>query len=92
MPGRLRVGRAESLFAVRTAATMSNAARAPRTPRVNKDMVGVKLPPGAIAIVDSLVGTFLGATRSELLRFIVISWLADNMTEIAEIAPKDPHA
>ncbi len=30
---------------------------------------------GAAAIVDDMVGTLYGATRAEVLRFIVISWL-----------------
>lgn len=49
-------------------------------------MVGCTLPPGALAILDSLVGTFLGTSRSELTRFIVVSWITDHHTEIKNIA------
>lgn len=41
-------------------------------------MVGTALPPAAVALVDSFVGSFIGATRSEVLRFIVVSWLTEH--------------
>jgi len=58
----------------------------PKFYRLRKGMVGTTLPPGALMLVDSLVGTFLGSTRSELLRFIVIEWLVTHHLEVKEIA------
>lgn len=43
------------------------------------------LPPGALALVDDLVGSFLGANRSEVLRFIVISWLTEHHTGVKQL-------
>lgn len=65
-------------------------AAAPKRPRPRKGMVGTTLPPGALALVDSLVGTFIGGTRSELLRYIVISWITNHYTEIKSIAGTRP--
>jgi hypothetical protein len=58
---------------------------APRRLRLRKGMVGFTMPPGASTLVDGLVGTFLGSTRSEVLRFIVVSWIADHHAEIKQI-------
>jgi len=54
-----------------------------------KGMAGLALPPGSLLLVDSLVGTFLGNTRSEVLRFIVASWLTENITLVRDIG--HPH-
>lgn len=51
-------------------------------------MTGLTLPPGARALVDSLVGTFIGATRSEVLRFIVASWLTEHIATVEAIGKK----
>ena len=51
---------------------------APKRARLRKGMVGLTLPPGALKIVDGLVGTYVGSTRSEVLRFIVISWIVEH--------------
>lgn len=59
---------------------------APRTPRKRRSMVGYTLPPQALTLVDGLVGTFYGSTRSEVLRFITVSWLTTNIAAIREIA------
>jgi len=66
-----------------------NRAIAPKRPRLRKGM-GMTLPPGALAIVDSLVGTFLGSTRSEVLRFIAVSWITDHHAGIQQIAEGKP--
>ena len=58
----------------------------PKRLRLKKGMVGHTLPPGVLVLVDSLVGTFLGNSRSEILRFITISWLTDHHAEINRIA------
>jgi hypothetical protein len=58
---------------------------APRRLRLRKGMVGFTMPPGAATLVDGLVGTFLGSTRSEVLRFIVVSWITDHHAEIKQI-------
>lgn len=64
---------------------MSQSAITPKRPRLRKRMVGCTLPPGALLLLDSLVGTFLGATRSEVLRFILLSWLTEHHTEVNQI-------
>jgi hypothetical protein len=51
--------------------------------------MGTTLPPGAQALVDSLVGTFIGGNRSEVLRFIVVSWLSDHWTMVLEVGRRD---
>jgi hypothetical protein len=43
------------------------------------------LPPGALAMVDSLVGTFIGGTRSEVVRFMTISWISDHHAFIHQL-------
>lgn len=48
-------------------------------------MAGTTLPPGAQMIVDSLVGSFLGNSRSEVLRFIVISWITEHHAAVKAI-------
>lgn len=58
---------------------------APKRNRLRKDMMGLTLHPAALAIVDSLVGTFIGSTRSEVVRFIVVSWITDHQTSIKDI-------
>lgn len=58
---------------------------APKRLRLRKGMVGTTLPPGALALVDALAGTFLGSSRSEVLRFIVVSWITDHHAEIKQI-------
>jgi len=49
--------------------------------RENQTYVTVRtgLPWGAAAIVDDMVGTIYGQTRSEVIRFIVINWLHNNV-------------
>ncbi len=54
-----------------------------------KGMVGATLPPGALVLVDSLVGTFYGNTRSEVLRFIVASWLTQNITMVQAVGKRE---
>lgn len=51
---------------------------APRRLRLKHGVHGTTLPPGAGRMVDALVGGLLGATRSEVLRFIIVSWLTDH--------------
>lgn len=58
---------------------------APKKPRLKRGMVGTTLPPGALALVDSLVGTFIGGTRSEVIRFMVISWITGHIATIREL-------
>lgn len=64
---------------------MAIAMPAPKRRTKPKGMVGATLPPGSLALVDSLVGTFVGNTRSEVLRFIVASWLTQNITLVGQI-------
>ena len=49
--------------------------------RENQTYVAVRtgLPWGAAAIIDDMVGTIYGQTRSEVIRFIVINWLHNNV-------------
>ena len=63
---------------------MSRTTKAPKRQRFPKDMVGLTLPEGALVMVDSLVGTFFGSTRSEVLRFIVVSWICENRALVAK--------
>jgi hypothetical protein len=58
---------------------------APKRPRRRRDMVGLTLPPGALALVDALVGTFVGSTRSDVLRYVVISWLTDHHAFVRDV-------
>lgn len=58
---------------------------APKRLRLKKGMVGTTLPPGALALLDSMVGTFLGSTRSEVLRFITVSGLTDHIVVARDI-------
>jgi len=57
----------------------------PKIANKPKGMVGTALPTGSLALVDSLVGTFIGNTRSEVLRFIVASWLTQNITIVKAV-------
>lgn len=59
---------------------------APKRLVPQKGMAGLTMPPGALAQIDALVGTFVGSSRSEVLRFIVVSWLVEHHTEINAIA------
>lgn len=64
---------------------MAIAMPTPKGQKKAKGMVGTTLPPGALYLVDSLVGTFVGNTRSEVMRFIVASWLTENLTVVKVI-------
>jgi len=59
---------------------------APKHLRLRKGLVGTTLPPGALAIVDSLVGTYLGSSRSEVMRFIALSWITDHHLQLKTLA------
>jgi hypothetical protein len=61
---------------------------APRTLRLKSDAVSTSLPPAATALVDSLVGTFYGTTRAEVLRFIVQSWLTTNIAAVSAVGKR----
>lgn len=64
---------------------------APRRSVPRKEHSGFTLPPGALAVVDSLVGTFIGATRSEVMRFMIVSWIVEHHVCVNEIgAPPAP--
>lgn len=43
------------------------------------------MPPGAAALVDGLVGTFYGSTRSEVLRFMVVSWITEHHAAVRAV-------
>lgn len=58
---------------------------APKRNRLRKGMMGLTLHPAALAIVDSLVGTFIGNTRSEVVRYIVVSWITDHQALIKNV-------
>lgn len=64
-------------------------APAPRKPRRPRGMVGCTLPPGALVLVDAMVGTFYGNTRSEVLRFITVSWLTEHIAAVSAITKDD---
>jgi hypothetical protein len=66
-----------------------NSAPAPKKPRRPKRMVGLTLPRGAQVLVDALVGSLLGNSRSEVLRFIVVSWITDHYAAIGQIMKKE---
>jgi hypothetical protein len=55
-----------------------SAPKAPRPLRLKAVQATTNLPPGAGLLVDSLVGTIYGSTRSEVLRFIVLSWITEH--------------
>ena len=61
---------------------------APKVSTPAKNMVGTTLPPAATAIVDSLVGTFVGENRSKVLRFIVVSWITEHMGTVIHLGVK----
>jgi hypothetical protein len=58
---------------------------APRPLRLKNVAMSTSLPPGAAALVDDLVGTFVGNRRAEVLRFIVTSWLVEHAAKIPTI-------
>lgn len=64
---------------------------APKRPTPRKDMIGTTLPPGARELVDALVGTFIGRNRSEVVRFIICSWITEHHTGIKQIAESRRH-
>lgn len=59
---------------------------APKHLRLKSNGVATTLPPGALALVDSLVGTFIGNTRSEVTRYMVISWLTEHIAFVRDIS------
>lgn len=63
-------------------------APAPKRLRLKSQAVTTSLPPGAQLLVDDAVGSFLGATRSEVLRFIVVSWLSDHHALLKSIGER----
>ncbi len=65
-----------------------SAPKAPRPLRLKAVQATTTLPPGAGALVDSLVGTFIGSTRSEVLRFIILSWITQNHTTALTVGKK----
>lgn len=62
-----------------------SARKAPRTLRLKSEALSTSVPPGAAALVDSLVGTFYGSTRSEVLRFIVVSWITEHHAAVCAV-------
>jgi len=40
------------------------------------------IPPGCAFLIDDMVGTTYGETRSEVLRFIVINWTTEHIENI----------
>lgn len=63
---------------------------APKRLRLKNLQASTTLPPGAHALVDDLVGTFIGSTRAEVLRYIVVSWVTSNaVTARAIISDRD---
>ena len=67
----------------------SHSQKAPRPLRLKSEQVALSLPPGAAALVDSLVGSFCGSTRSEVLRFIVVSWITEHHAAACAVGKKD---
>ncbi len=65
-----------------------SAPKAPRPLRLKSQQCTTTLPPGAHALVDSLVGTFYGSTRSEVARFIIVSWLHGSMASVTQVLEK----
>jgi hypothetical protein len=67
----------------------SNSKKAPRPLRLKSEALSTSVPPGAAALVDSLVGTFYGSTRSEVLRFIVVSWITEHHATVCAVRKKE---
>ncbi len=65
-----------------------SAPKAPRPLRLKSQQAVTTLPPGAHALVDSLVGSFLGGTRSEVLRYIVLSWITEHYATALAVGKK----
>lgn len=61
---------------------MKSHTTAPRKLRLKSISGTLTLPPGAMSLIDSCVGTYLGDTRAGVLRFAVLSWLLKNATKI----------
>lgn len=40
------------------------------------------IPPGCAFLIDDMVGTIYGETRSEVIRFIIINWTTENIQNI----------
>lgn len=59
--------------------------RAPRPLRLKSASMATSLPPGAQLLVDALVGSFLGSSRAEVLRFMAVSWITDHHAAIKAI-------
>lgn len=68
-----------------------SARKAPRPLRLKAEALSTSVPPGAAALVDSLVGTFYGSTRSEVLRFIVVSWITEHYAAVGAVSRKKEH-
>lgn len=65
-----------------------SAPKAPRPLRLKAVQATTNLPPGAGALVDNLVGTLYGSTRSEVLRFIVLSWITEHYATALAVGKK----
>jgi hypothetical protein len=65
-----------------------SAPKAPRPLRLKAVQASTNLPPGAGLLVDSLVGTLYGSTRSEVLRFIVLSWITEHYATALAVGKK----
>lgn len=68
-----------------------SAPKAPRPLRLKSQQCATTLPPGAHALVDGLVGTFYGSTRSEVTRFIILHWLHSSIGSIAHVLDHKKH-
>lgn len=66
-----------------------SAPKAPRPLRLKAVAAATNLPPGAGLLVDSLVGTLYGSTRSEVLRFIILSWITEHYATALAVGKKD---
>jgi hypothetical protein len=66
-----------------------SASKAPRPLRLKSEALSTSLPPGAALLVDSLVGTFYGSTRSEVLRFMVVSWITEHHEAVLAVGKKE---
>lgn len=64
------------------------APKAPRPLRLKAVQASTNLPPVAGALVDNLVGTLYGSTRSEVLRFIVLSWITEHYATALAVGKK----
>lgn len=62
-----------------------SARKAPRRLRLKSEALSTSVPPGAAALVDGLVGTFYGSTRSEVLRFMVVSWITEHHAAVRAV-------